>query len=540
MFLATAYITSAQIAINTDGSSADSSAVVDIKSTSKGFLPPRITNERRDSIANPPEGLVIYNTTHNSLDFYNGTKWVSIAKGGVYAQDTNLFQITTGSDSVESAYDIVSTSDGSFVVTGKTGFAGNDNTDMYIIRLNDKGYFNLHGYYDEIFYDGDNGCGRKIVKCINSGFLVSYNTQDNNNGNKYVYGIRLTNNMHVNDSLGGRREYYINDLLKVYSIAQTSNEHFYFAGQCDTTDNENWPDAFVFHTDSVGAINGPGLYLGRENDDNFSDIIKLSNGKLLAVGYSYNPNVSYTSSGIAVEFNSDLTFNTAFGNGGIYSFEVSGKYTFFNSVVETDNGGILIAGETNAFGQGSYDVLLIKLQSNGVLDKNFATDGVLSVGGSDSEIANKIIETRDGNFVIAGYSYTSSWWGNNNGDMYIFKITPEGSLVSGFGYNGSGGLCIGGSNDDYAASITETDNGSLVVAGYTYSFGNGRNDMYIVKLNRFGEGCANIKAAPLTTGTGTGNQATGFVTGQIYAHSYKITSGPDVAYNTTSIYRICH
>jgi len=537
IFIFLSYMLNAQIAVNTDGSAADSSAIVDIKSNNRGFLPPRITNGKRDSITNPPEGLVIYNTTYKTLDFYNGKKWVSIGKGGVYAQDTNLFQITAGTDSVEAAYDIVASDDGSFVVTGKTGLSKNSNTDMYLIRLDDKGYFNHHGNYDEIYFNDDHSSGRKIINCIQSGYLVTYNSEDDYSGDKYVLTLRLSNNLNVNDTLGGYHYYYVNDLLQIYSAAQTDNRHFYFAGRCDTIDDENWPDAFVFHTDSVGTLAEKGFYFGRSYDDNFKDIIKLNNGKLIAVGYSYNPDVSYTSCGMAVELNPDLTLNKSFGNNGVFSFEVSNYYTFFNSVVETDDGGVLIAGETNAFGQGYYDVLVIKLQSNGVIDKNFATDGILTIGGSDKEVAKKIIKTKDDNFVIAGYSYYSTWF-NNIGDMYVVKITPDGSLVSGFGYNGSGGLCIGGSNDDYAESITETSNGSLVVAGYTYSFGIGQNDMYIVKLNRFGQPCSNAKAAPLTTGTGSGNQATGFVHGSINLHGQKVNLGK--ADNMTSIYRICH
>ena len=56
IFIFLSYMLNAQIAVNTDGSAADSSAIVDIKSNNRGFLPPRITNGKRDSITNPPEG----------------------------------------------------------------------------------------------------------------------------------------------------------------------------------------------------------------------------------------------------------------------------------------------------------------------------------------------------------------------------------------------------------------------------------------------------------------------------------------------------
>jgi len=59
------------------GAGANASSLLDLTSTTKGFLPPRMTTAQRDAIATPATGLVIYNTTTNSLDFFNGTVWSS-------------------------------------------------------------------------------------------------------------------------------------------------------------------------------------------------------------------------------------------------------------------------------------------------------------------------------------------------------------------------------------------------------------------------------------------------------------------------------
>ena len=53
----------------------NSSAKLEIASTTQGFLPPRMTTTQRDAIAAPALGLVIYNTTTNCLNFYIGTSW---------------------------------------------------------------------------------------------------------------------------------------------------------------------------------------------------------------------------------------------------------------------------------------------------------------------------------------------------------------------------------------------------------------------------------------------------------------------------------
>lgn len=61
---------SAQVSINTDNSAPAPSAMLDVKSTSKGFLPPRMTTAQRTAIANPEQGLTIFNTDLNCLEFY--------------------------------------------------------------------------------------------------------------------------------------------------------------------------------------------------------------------------------------------------------------------------------------------------------------------------------------------------------------------------------------------------------------------------------------------------------------------------------------
>lgn len=51
------------------------SALVDVSSTSKGFLPPRMTTAQRDAIATPAAGLIVYNTTTGQPNYFDGTSW---------------------------------------------------------------------------------------------------------------------------------------------------------------------------------------------------------------------------------------------------------------------------------------------------------------------------------------------------------------------------------------------------------------------------------------------------------------------------------
>jgi uncharacterized protein (TIGR02145 family) len=76
--------TAQSVAINNDGTTAAASAVLDLKSTTKVFLPPRMTITERDAIVSPALGLLIWCTdcgTTGAINIYNGTMWTSITAG---------------------------------------------------------------------------------------------------------------------------------------------------------------------------------------------------------------------------------------------------------------------------------------------------------------------------------------------------------------------------------------------------------------------------------------------------------------------------
>ncbi len=66
---------SQNMGINATGAAADSSAILDIASTDRGLLIPRMTTLQRDAITRPANGLQIYNTTNNTIDIYQNTQW---------------------------------------------------------------------------------------------------------------------------------------------------------------------------------------------------------------------------------------------------------------------------------------------------------------------------------------------------------------------------------------------------------------------------------------------------------------------------------
>ncbi|MCX6269806.1 MAG: fibrobacter succinogenes major paralogous domain-containing protein [Bacteroidetes bacterium] len=68
----------AQVSINTDGANPPPSAMLEVKSTDKGFLPPKMTNAQMLAISAPVSGIVIYNTDLQSLCWFDGNNWLQV------------------------------------------------------------------------------------------------------------------------------------------------------------------------------------------------------------------------------------------------------------------------------------------------------------------------------------------------------------------------------------------------------------------------------------------------------------------------------
>jgi hypothetical protein len=58
--------------------SSDSSSILETSSTTRGFLPPRMTTTQKNAISSPATGLVVYDTTLNKLCVYTGSAWETI------------------------------------------------------------------------------------------------------------------------------------------------------------------------------------------------------------------------------------------------------------------------------------------------------------------------------------------------------------------------------------------------------------------------------------------------------------------------------
>ncbi|MES2629594.1 MAG: hypothetical protein V4616_11550 [Bacteroidota bacterium] len=88
------------VGINTDGTTPDASALLDVKSTSQGVLVPRMTKAQRDAIASPANALVIFQTDNTAGFYYNAGTAVAKDWKMVGAGVSQMLYVTLAADHV--------------------------------------------------------------------------------------------------------------------------------------------------------------------------------------------------------------------------------------------------------------------------------------------------------------------------------------------------------------------------------------------------------------------------------------------------------
>jgi len=92
--------TAQSVGINANGNTAHSSAMLDVSSTTKGFLLPRMTYIQKQAIASPAVGLMVYCTdcgTYGEMQVYNGASWTNMMGGAATAATAAITNVTIGS-----------------------------------------------------------------------------------------------------------------------------------------------------------------------------------------------------------------------------------------------------------------------------------------------------------------------------------------------------------------------------------------------------------------------------------------------------------
>ena len=139
-----------------------------------------------------------------------------------------------------------------------------------------------------------------------------------------------------------------------------------------------------------------------------------------------------------------------------------------SSVRPTHDGGFVVAGVCGP-GRGDYDIWLLRTDEfgNEIWGRLF--------GGSEDEWAYDVRQTDDDGYIIAG---TTRSFGAGSGDVYLVRLDRSANLLW--------EATFGGFEDDCAYSVACTMDGGYIVAGYTESFGAGSRDAYLIKVDQFG------------------------------------------------------
>ncbi|MFL5752899.1 MAG: T9SS type A sorting domain-containing protein [Bacteroidia bacterium] len=140
------------------------------------------------------------------------------------------------------------------------------------------------------------------------------------------------------------------------------------------------------------------------------------------------------------------------------------------SIVPTSDNNFFIAGYTGSYGSGGNDAWLLKIDPMGnLLWSN-------TYGGTGNDEVKEIIATSDGNYMMVGRSNSSGAWYY---DGWLLKINLAGTVLMSKYY--------GGAQYETTRSVKECPDGGYVLTGQTMSYGQGAGDIYLIRTNSTGD-----------------------------------------------------
>jgi hypothetical protein len=489
----------AQVGIGT--TTPDSSAKLDVTSINSGFLPPRMTTAQRNSIVNPAPGLIIYNTTTNSLEIFAGSGWGTISFSSVHINKL------LGGTANDLSLGIVQTNDGGYVVSGWSNSSANGDVtgtshgsnDYWIVKMDITGNI----LWNKLIGGSGSDAAYKLELTSDGGTIVVGQSSSSasgdvtgiNHGSVDNWVVRLdgVGNIIWNKLIGG------NSAESMDGIQQTTDGGFIFAGYSQSSSNgdvtgtnHGQMDYWIVKMDGAGNIVWDKLLGGTGTEQAFSIQQTLDGGYIVAgrSTSSASGDITETNHGssdywvIKLDGSGNVVWNRLLGGTG----NEQG-----NSIQQTFDGGYIMAGysassasgDVTGTNHGGFDYWIVKLDGAG----NIIWNKLL--GGSLSDQAFFIRQTFDGGYIVAGWSTSSASGditGINHGssDYWIVKLDVLGNIT----WN----KLLGGIGSEQASSVKETLDGGYIVVGWSTSSVNGDvtgtnhggQDYWIIKLDRNG------------------------------------------------------
>jgi hypothetical protein len=217
-------------------------------------------------------------------------------------------------------------------------------------------------------------------------------------------------------------------------------------------------DMWLVKTDANGVAQWNQTY-GGTDIDYASDLVQTADGGFVIAGYTMSSGAGGSDMWLVkTDANGVILWNQTFGG---TSNDEGG------ALIQTTDGGFVIVGETSSFGTGG-DVWLIKTDRNGTMQWN------QTYGGMDSDWGVDLINTTDGGYIILG----SKTVGVGDTDMWLVKMDENGVVQWNQTY--------GGKMRDLALALIRTMDNGIAITGRTSSFGAGLHDMWLVKTDENG------------------------------------------------------
>lgn len=241
-----------------------------------------------------------------------------------------------------------------------------------------------------------------------------------------------------------------------YAVTPTLDGGYIVAGETYSF-GDGASDAYLVRTDPMGVELWSRTFGGEDYDAAYA-VRETDDGGYIIAGETYSFG----------EMDVYLVRTDPMGN-EMWSSVLGGEgHDVAYALEATSDGGYIVAGGTSSGGLGDEDVLLLKTDALG------NEEWVRAFGGEEFDAAYSVMETVDGGFVAVGETCS---FGAGAGDMYAVRTDAGGVEVWSQTY--------GGAEYDHANAVAPAA-GGYVIAGGTHSFGDGKDDVYLVWADEMG------------------------------------------------------